>query len=342
MSSNIRNIGISSIKPDFQKLLDVKLQEIMTLEVERRERAFNTKILTAAERFRKNDLGSDDESTRNDAIEGGSDKYIEQARESYGEFNPSDIKIQEEVLDETKIEVSTIICDTFISNNGLNNAHTWYPYQLISAFGEWKPVKNAAGQYNALATLTANIGDSYNFGLWRLALNPLRALFDKAPKGIRQYNSPVNPLVPIILAGFKQSQGIEYSEWSREGLEWLVPAPLLQAMICSVPELSVSERLELRNTAVTDKTGPRAGKLNDVATCIKLNHLTGSAIDHLPKLAKYMVLQTWCGHPSNWNKYSVVDPASWDTKPDPLVPVSVVHTAQPAKFSFATSSKGIW
>lgn len=342
MSSNIRNLGINTIKADFNKLLEVKANELMTLELDRRERAYNTKTLTAAERFRKSDLESDDEEARNFASEGGIEKYIEQARESYGDFDPSGVKIPDEMLEETKVEVSTLVCDSFIVGTGLNNAHTWYPYQLISAFGEWKPVQNAEGKYSAFATLTANISDPYNFGLWRLAFNPLKQLFDKAPKGIRQYNSPINPLVPVILAGFKQSHGIEYSEWAKEGLEWLVPQELLKAMLCSVPELSVSERLELRNTAVTDKTGPRAGKLNDVATCIKLNHLTGSAIDHLPKFAKYMVLQTWCAHPSNWNKYSIVDPSNWDAKPDPLVPVSVVQTAQPAKFSFANSSKGIW
>ena len=342
MSSNIRNLGISSIKGDFNKLLEVKANELMTLELDRRERAYNTKILTAAERFRKADSMSVDEEIRSQATEGGIDKYIEQARESYGDFDPSGVKIPEEMLEETKVEVSTLVCDEFIIANGLNTAHTWYPYQLIAAFGEWKPVQNAAGKYDALATLTANIGDAYNFGLWRLALNPLKQLFEKAPKGIRQYNSPINPLVPIILAGFKQAHNIEYSEWDTVGLEWLVPQELLKAMVCSVPELSVSERLEHRNTAVTDKLGPRAGKLNDVATCIKLNHLAGTSIDHLPKYAKYMVLQTWCAHPSNWNKYSIVDPSNWDTKPDPLVPVSVIQTAQPAKFSFATSSKGIW
>lgn len=342
MSSNIRNLGINTIKADFNKLLEVKANELMALEIDRRQRAYDVKILTAAERFRRSDLGSDDEESRNQASEAGLEAYIEQARESYGDFDPSGVSIPEEMLEETKVEVSTLVCDKFISDNNLNNAHSWYPYQLIAAFGEWKPVQNSAGKYDALATLTANVSDSHNFGLWRLALNPLTALFNKAPKGIRQYNSPINPLVPVILAGFKQAHNIEYSEWDRSGLEWLVPRHLLEAMLCSVPQLSVSERLELRNTAVTDKTGPRAGKLNDVATCIKLNHLTGSAIDHLPKLAKYMVLQTWCAHPSNWNKYAIVDPSKWDTKPDPLVPVSVIQTAQPAKFSFATSSKGIW
>lgn len=340
MSNNIRNLGISSIKGDFQKLLEVKANELLAFEVERKERAFNNKLLQTAERFRKVDAESDDEDTRNQATEGSLEKYLEQARESYPDFDPSGVEVPD--LEETKVEVSTVVCDKFITDNGLNLAHAWYPYQLISAFGEWKAVQNVEGKYDALATLTANISDPHNFGLWRLALNPLSSLFAKAPKGFRQYNSPINPLVPVILAGFKQSQNIAYSDWAKEGLEWLVPAQLLQAMLCSVPQLSVSERLELRNTAVTDKTGPRAGKLNDVATCIKLNHLTGSAIDHLPKLSKYMILQTWCGHPSNWNKYSIVDPSNWDTKPDPLVPISVVHTAQPAKFSFANSPKGIW
>jgi hypothetical protein len=314
----------------------------MTLELDRRKSAYNTKILTAAERFRKVDLGSEDEEVRVQASEGGLERYIEQARESYGDFDPSSVKIPEEMLEETKVEISTLVCDKFIIDNGLSNAHTWYPYQLIASFGEWKPIKNATGKYDALATLTANIGDAYNFGLWRLAFNPLKQLFEKASKGIRQYNSPINPLVPIILTGFKQAHNIDYSDWDKEGLQWLVPQTLLEAMMCSVPELSISERLEFRNTAVTDKTGPRAGKLNDVATCIKLNHLSGTAIDHLPKFAKYMVLQTWCAHPSNWNKYSIVDPSNWDTKPDPLVPVSTIQSTQPAKFSFSTSSKGVW
>jgi hypothetical protein len=99
----------------------------------------------------------------------------------------------------------------------------------------------------------------------------------------------------------------------------LLDPELAKLVGVTVPDISQSELIALRNTAVTDKTGPRAGIPNNPATCTKLNHLGDTAIGHLPKLAKFMVLQTWAAHPSNRNEYMILHPNDWDAVPEPLI-----------------------
>jgi hypothetical protein len=169
-----------------------------------------------------------------------------------------------------------------------------------------------------------------------LATSARTNFFKNAPKGNQQYKSVINPLVPIILAGFKKYQNINYSEWNPVGLEALLDPELAKLVGVKVPELSISELLALRNTAITDKKGYRTGIPNDPVTCTKLNHLGDTALGHLPKLAKYMVLQTWAAHPSNRNEYMILDPNNWDAMPEPLVSKDIfVH--KPTKVAQPTT-----
>ena len=88
---------------------------------------------------------------------------------------------------------------------------------------------------------------------------------------------------------------------------------------CKLPSLSDVDIFAIRNNALTPKTGARAGKSNNPATTASLYHLQESAIGHLPKLARHMVLQTWAAHPQNRDPYAILDPENWDRVPQPLV-----------------------
>jgi hypothetical protein len=253
--------------------------------------------------------------------EAGSDGIEESVLETLGEFNPKTVKLPELVLLECKATAKSSAVEAWSIKNSIPQKLSWLPHQLLAYFGTWTAVKDG-DKYSALDTWNANTrdrADYYALGSGLLAISARTNFFKDAPKGNQQYKSVINPMVPIILAGFKKYQGINYSQWHLEGLENLLDPELAKLVGVTVPEIAHSDIIALRNTAITDKTGPRAGIPNNPATCTKLNHLGDTALGHLPKLAKYMVLQTWACHPSNRHEYMILDPNNWDNLPDPLV-----------------------
>jgi hypothetical protein len=268
--------------------------------------------------------------------EAGSDGIEESVRESLGEFDAQAVQLPLNVIQQCKSEAKLAVTEAWCAKNSISQKLNWLPHQLLAYFGTWTAVRDESGKYSAPLTWDANTrarGDYHALGSALLATSTRTNFFKAAPRGNQQYKSVINPLVPIILAGFKKFQGINYSEWNPVGLEMLLDAELAKLVGVVVPELSVSELIALRNTAVTDKEGARANIPNNPATCTKLNHLGDTALGHLPKLAKYMVLQTWAAHPSNRNDYAILDPNNWDNIPEPLVSKDIFlqNTTQIAK-----------
>jgi hypothetical protein len=253
--------------------------------------------------------------------EAGSDGVEESVSESLGEFDLNNIELPANIVQECKAQAKSSVVEAWAIKNSVPQKLTWLPHQLLAYFGTWKAVVDE-NKYSAPLTWDYNTRqrqDYYALGSALLATSARTNFFKDAPKGNQQYKSVINPLVPIILAGFKKFQGINYSDWSLDGLEVLLDPELGKLVGVTVPELSHSELIALRNTAITDRTGPREGIPNNPATCTKLNHLGDTALGHLPKLAKYMVLQTWAAHPQNRNEYMILDPNNWDNIPQPLV-----------------------
>lgn len=254
--------------------------------------------------------------------EAGSDGIEEGILETLGEFDASKVELSHTVLQQCKQEAKAAAVEAWAIRNMISQKLSWLPHQLLAYFGSWTAVRDDAGKYSAPLTWDANTrqkNDYYALGSGLLATSARTNFFKDAPKGNQQYKSIVNPMVPIVLAGFKKYQGIPYSSWSLENLEVLLDQDLAKLVRVIVPDITLSDLLALRNTALTDKTGPRAGIPNNPATCTKLNHLADTALGHLPKLAKYMVLQTWACHPSNRNEYMILDPNDWDRVPEPLI-----------------------
>jgi len=269
--------------------------------------------------------------------EAGSDGIEESITEVLGE--PETAVLPLNIVQQCKTEAKAIVTEAWSIQNSIPQKLTWLPHQLLAYFGTWRAVCDESGMYSAQLTLDLNVRqreDYYALGSMLLATSARTNFFKNAPKGNQQYKSVINPLVPIILAGFKKYQNINYSEWNPVGLEALLDPELAKLVGVKVPELSISELLALRNTAITDKKGYRTGIPNDPVTCTKLNHLGDTALGHLPKLAKYMVLQTWAAHPSNRNEYMILDPNNWDAMPEPLVSKDIfVH--KPTKVAQPTT-----
>ena len=254
--------------------------------------------------------------------EGGSDGVEESVRETLGDFDAHNVQLSQDLLQQCKLEAKALAVEAWALKNLVAQKLTWLPHQLLAYFGTWRAIKDDSGKFSAPLTWDTNTRlreDYFALGSGLLATSTRTNFFKDAPKGSQQYKSPINPLVPIVLAGFKKFQGIQYSGWNPINLEVLLDPELAKLVGVTVPDIAISDIIALRNTAVTDKTGPRSGIPNNPATCTKLNHLGDTVLGHLPKLAKYMVLQTWAAHPSNRSEYMILDPNNWDNIPEPLV-----------------------
>lgn len=132
-------------------------------------------------------------------------------------------------------------------------------------------------------------------------------------------------LVPLILYAHKLYNNVEYSQWERETLHYVVNEALCEAMLTEVPQLSSERLLELRAQGLL-----QAGKPRSATSTYSLYHLNNTELGECSSLVKIMLCQTWAAHPSNRTKYMILDPMNWDKMPTPLIDVNIFKTPQTA------------
>jgi hypothetical protein len=180
--------------------------------------------------------------------------------------------------------------------------------------------------------------DPFNMGLYYFCMHNTRHL----AKQYTSDNAPYCALVPLILAAHKKMNGIAYSDWDATELNYVVNPALYVAMTTIVPEYTREELLEFRTTGLTVKSGDKAGVVKSPVTTYSLNGLPWTVGERvgpgqLPQLVRMMVCQTWCAHPSNRNKYMILDPADWDGMPEPLITADPLVSAPTT-----TRSNSLW
>lgn len=255
----------------------------------------------------------------NENSEAGSDGLEEEAMELCGK--PPKPSLSSEAVAKMRTVARNQVLQPWMEREDISQKLSWLPQQMMAYFGSWDAVR-VDGVYSPLLTVKRNTqerDDLFALGALMLAKAPRSDFFKGAPKGSQQYKSPINPLVPIVLAGFKRYQDIPYEAWDKSEIGAIVDDEIAALVGCKLPSLSDVDIFAIRNNALTPKTGARAGKSNNPATTASLYHLQESAIGHLPKLARHMVLQTWAAHPQNRDPYAILDPENWDRVPQPLV-----------------------
>lgn len=219
---------------------------------------------------------------------------------------------------------------------------SWILPQMLAFFGTMKLFKDDKGEYMALPFLEHNFGkDPHLMGMWKVAARMPRSAL------VKPQNSGSGPeysmLVPLILAGIKKYQNVNYSEWSQTDLEYIVDKHLGEAMLVppdDIPTLSKSEILDIRLKGLTVATGGRVGQVDPVTSKWALTGIKDTALGHLPKLAVTMITQVWVAHPTLRTKYMVLDPNDWDGVPEPLVETEIVKP-QAKMFSNLAAAKWI-
>lgn len=309
MKNDFKLLALASLAQEYQ----AAFQEAYALELE-----YENKIQHALwQRRYDHTLARLQELQKNS--EAGSDGLLEEAAELCGQ--PHQASLSAEHVAKLRTTARNQVLQPWMEREGISQKLSWLPQQMMAYFGSWEAVR-VDGVYSPDATVHRNCAerrDLFALGALMLAKAPRSDYFKGAPKGSQQYKSPVNPLVPIVLAGLKRYQNIPYEAWDKSEIAAIVDDEIALLVSCKVPSLSDVDILAIRNNALTPKTGARAGKSNNPATTASLYHLQESAIGHLPKLARHMVLQTWAAHPQNRDPYAILDPENWDRVPQPLV-----------------------
>lgn len=207
--------------------------------------------------------------------------------------------------------------EAFAETYGIKRTHfSWVYPQVIAAIGKWTPVKDTTGKVDGKATLAKALsGNDFNKGLYYFCMVNSRFLDRQYAAGRSEYCA----LVPLIMSAFKKMQGIPYNDWINT--KWVMPENLYSAAHCDVPDYTLDELLQFR------VRGMKAGQAPH--NCYGVYHLSEPVprdnneelpgVCTLPNLARMMVLQTWCAHPQNRNKYMILNPEDWDDMPEPLV-----------------------
>lgn len=332
MYHDFKKLDLPQLAREYQQRVTTAYAEELTLAQDIAQRAWQRKLDQAAQRIQQYDS------------EAGSDGVYESALELVGDFDPQQVQVDREKIKES---VRAPLVAQWIVDNQIPQKLSWLPHQLMAYFSSWTPTK-VGEVYSPRATYQRAVvegQDLFALGASLLAKAPRGEFFRGAPKGSQQYKSPLNSLVPIVLAGFKRYHNIPYMSWELAEIGVFENQEIAKLVGTVLPQLTQADLLALRNTALTAKSGPRSGRTDNPATSANLYHLQDTAIGHLPKLAKYMILQTWCAHPQNRDPYAILDPENWDRIPEALltgvdifvpktnIVASITHHTQPAEIT---------
>lgn len=225
----------------------------------------------------------------------------------------------------------------------LSTYSSWMLPQMLAHFGAFKCVKNDKGEYDAMQTLTINVGkDPHKIGIWKVAARLRRGSL------VKGQNTPTgacySALVPLILAGIRQYQNIPYSDWSRESIPALTDSLLSEAMLCDIiPPIDKKRLLEIRRQGLTVMSGAKTGTVVPAVSKWALTGIKDTELGHLPVHVITMLCQTWVAHPSLRHKNMVLDPTDWDGAfPSPLLDdVVYSNTAKEAAATINVNSKDV-
>lgn len=215
--------------------------------------------------------------------------------------------------------------------------NSWMLPQIHGYFGNFTVTKNADGLYDSKALLATNIGsDPWGSGLWRCVTQLKRSSLVKSqntPAGARY-----SALVPIILSGIKEAQGIPYSKWSKDFLVHVMGSSLHLAATAEVPTTTRSRTLAIRQQGLTQVSGKTPGASKSPLSTWTLKGIKDTEWGHLPPYTLTMLAQIWVAHPSLRTSNMILDPNDWDSMPPVLIEEDALIT--PKSSQKYASTKG--
>jgi hypothetical protein len=225
-------------------------------------------------------------------------------------------------LEETQLNI-------WADDNKLNRFESWLLPQLVANFGRWELI-TSNGRIDCLQTIKQNCGDPKQQQLWKLTRIKRSKLIGK------QISNPkYASLTPLILAGFKQFQGVQYSNWcGLDNLHYMIEPELHWAIHCDLGNccsLGSDRLLEIRQQGLTQRSGSKAGQQKPAESTWSLAGIQDTEIGHLPKLTQSMLCQIWLAHPKHRDQLMILDPKNWDLMPEPIIPHDVFKKQEPVE-----------
>lgn len=218
--------------------------------------------------------------------------------------------------------------EAFVNKYGLKSKLWVYP-QLIAEVAKWTLKRNGS-KICGKEFVKTNCVNARNKGIYWFLMWDKRAL-EKQYK-FAQYSA----ITPLIMSAFKTMHNLKYSEWDE--VQYVINPSLLEAISIEIPDYSLEELLSFREKGLTAQTGRSAGSTKSAQTTYGVYAMDKeledgrSGLGSMPQLARMIILQTWCAHPSNRSPYCILDIKDWDNMPEPLISADVMESTSKLKF----------
>lgn len=210
----------------------------------------------------------------------------------------------------------------------LPHLYTWTLAQAVAHFGTWRLVKRD-GVIDCVETLKQNIQeDLWAQGLWKLTRIKRSNLL------VSQVKAPeYGAFTPLILAGFKRMQNVQYEQWrDATGLEHVLEPNLYEAVVLEdygCCNLGSARLLEIRDQGLTIMSGAKIGQRKSAESTWSLTGIKNTELGGIPKLTQTMLTQCWLAHPKHRTHLMILDPQNWDRMPEPLISSEIFQQPEP-------------
>lgn len=191
-------------------------------------------------------------------------------------------------------------------------------YHTLPLVAAIKPLKGSAGYLASSLFDQYKTIDSLDYVNGKVTTNTIQQyLFMYRTVKTGQFLKPAQTKctelssgVPLALYAFKHQYDINYMDWDHEDplFPRLVPEDLEWAIGATLPQYSIDDIRELRQRVLHEKS---TNTYKDV-TSNKMGKSQDPEFDNLPRLAKYMVAQTWIYNSSVRSPNMITDPLDWD------------------------------
>lgn len=215
------------------------------------------------------------------------------------------------------------IITEFVERYGIANRATQLMPQLITLLGKLPVHKNPNGLISGLRFRNDNFSTPKMRGIYWFLMIDTRSKYLKL-----QYKMPHREycaLVPLVMYAQRLINGIPYSAWDENEVQYVVNPALAAAMKCTYPEFTKEQLIEQRNAGLLT---PKTGVMKPAHSTSKLSgeEVSNGILKDVPNLAQVMLTQIWCAHPSNRTTYMILDPYDWDTMPKSLISADVLSS----------------
>ncbi len=212
------------------------------------------------------------------------------------------------------LELPEDLLEREIEAANLHNFSTWLLPQLVAHFGRWRLYSSGK------ETVVKNCVSALDKVLYRIS-RVRRSLLIKNQIKQPEYGQ----YTPLILLGFKRSQGYSYEQFREyEDLKWLLEPHLLEILTPDIQWPQKNRLLAIRDQGLIYRTGKNAGTRRNPESTWQLYSIQDTELGGYPKLLQTMLCQCWLAHPKYRRETMILDPLDWDNMPEPLIEVDVV------------------